>query len=294
MGDERDFEHFILTRFSVRFTADQPTPDRDWLEYRLGLFTELAYVSMAQQTGDPQFRWLVFFDAEREPWFEELIDELAEGVFEPVWIDATFFEAVSEEVTKRASAPYVITTRFDSDDAVARNYISSVQAQFDYQERMFVNFQRGLQFERSGGLYSFLHPANAFVSLIEKRVEGKRVATAFVTAHGAINTYADVKEVKAPPMWLVVVHGSNLLNAISAGSMRARPEELAKYFDVEVPLEAVSNFGFRKEQARTGIRRLLSSVSEPKRALVVARNLAAGERVSKKSATGGLNNYRSE
>lgn len=288
------FEHFILTRFSVRFTVDQPSPDRAWLEYRLGLFRELAYASIVQQVGDPRFRWLVFFDGQREKWFEDQISEMAEGVFEPVWIDTTFFRAVASEVGKRASAPYVITTRFDSDDAIARNYIQSIQQEFDEQEMLFVNFQRGLQFERSGELYTFLHPSNAFVSLIEKRSPNKPISTAFVTAHGAINSFADVREVKAPPMWLCVVHGSNLLNAISSASIRTDPAELARYFDVHVPLAPLEKRELMREQIRTGYGRMVKSISQPKRAFVVARNMVQGNRTAKQSDSGGLNNYHDE
>lgn len=289
-----DFEHFLLTRFSVRFVPEQPPFERDWLEYRLGFFRELAYESVIRQTGDPKFRWLVFFDAEREQWFEDAVDELAEGVFEPVWIERTFFEVVKHEVTKRATAPYVITTRFDSDDALARDYIERVQAEFVPVDKLFLNFQLGLQVDRRGRLFTFRHPSNAFVSLIEKRTPGVELATAFVTAHGAINAFADVREVKAPPTWLCVVHGSNLLNEISRASIPVKPSTLAKYFDVEVPLVHVNPIRFAAWKVQALFRTLSKVVTEPRRAAVVGRNIVSNGRTSTQTAKGGLNNYRSE
>jgi hypothetical protein len=286
------FEHFLLTRFSVRFTAEQPSQPREWLEYRLAFFRELAYESVTHQVGAPPFRWLVFLDAQREPWFEAAIDELAEGVFEPVWIERPFFEEVREQVTQRATGPYVITTRFDSDDAIARDYIARIQAEFEPAEKLFLNFQNGLQVDRRGRLFSFQHPSNAFVSLIEEREPEELLATTFITAHGAVNAFADVREVKAPPTWLCVVHGANLLNAIHRSALPVRPQELARYFDVEVPLQEVGALRFFGWRVAAAGRMLQKALGQPARAFVVVRNmLSRGGRTSARSDTGGLNRY---
>lgn len=37
-GEPRLFRHEVLTRFGVRFTAEQRPPSEEWLRYRLGFF----------------------------------------------------------------------------------------------------------------------------------------------------------------------------------------------------------------------------------------------------------------
>lgn len=73
------------------------------------------------------------------------------------------------ELTGTGPAPYLITTRIDSDDAMAVDFMAAVQAQFGRQERLFVNFTRGVQIDRTGAVYRSDVLSNPFVSLIERR-----------------------------------------------------------------------------------------------------------------------------
>jgi hypothetical protein len=255
-ADDR-FEHFVITRFAIRWREEHPPPDDAWLRYRLGLFEAVCLPSVLSQTG-AEFRWLLLIDEGcRAPWLEEALTELgASTVFEVVWMERNFWWEIDTVVSARATAPHVITTRLDSDDAIARDYLSRVQATFDRQERLFVNFQRGLQFERDGALYSYLCPANAFLSLIEHRIPGAPVRTVFsAPAHPDAAAYGDVLQVSAPPCWIIVVHGANLLNEIKPVAWRVPPEALADRFDVHLPLVPVTTWELVRSRIRTAAAR---------------------------------------
>jgi hypothetical protein len=256
----------------VRFADDQPRHPEEWLRYRLGFFIELACVSLGNQLHDPSFRWLVFFDADREPWLQEAIDELAPGLFEPVWIDRPFFSVVADEVRARATAPYVITTRIDSDDAVSRDFVSSVHAAFEPTDRLAINFDHGLQFERGGLLRRYTHRSNAFVSLIERVDDGSRPQTVFARPHGSIADIAPVRHLGGPPKWLVIVHGSNMLNSTSLSLLPATERILRAHFDVNVPLPHTSRAAHVRRIIATYGSRLVRAAKDPKQALRVLRS----------------------
>ncbi|MGD8168357.1 glycosyltransferase [Herbiconiux sp. P16] len=271
-GTDTAFDHFVVTRFSVRFTEEPHSHPEEWLRYRLAFFTELACVSLAQQAGNPRFRWLVFFDSVREPWFQEAIDELAAGLFEPVWIDRPFFSAVADEVMARTTAAHVITTRLDSDDAVARDFIAAVQAEFAPTDRLAINFDHGLQYERGGILRRYTHRSNAFLSLIERYDGASPLSTVFARPHGSIADFAPVRHVGGAPKWLVVVHGSNLLNSTSISLLPASERNLRAHFDVVVPLPPLSRLAQFGGILRTYASRGVKAARDPKQAMRVLKN----------------------
>ncbi len=175
-------DHLVLTRFSaVRRGHVEPMP-AEWLTYRLGFFYDACYPSLTRQVGGASFRWLVFLDDRCPDDFREQVLELAEGAFEPIWGHEDFHttllpRAVERCTTVSASGGTLVTTRVDSDDAVARDFVVSVQSrvkqwqseqQLAGHDRFFVNFTRGLQVDRSGAVYRRDQPHGPFISLVEQ------------------------------------------------------------------------------------------------------------------------------
>jgi len=228
-----DFDHFVVTRFSAVFTDEHPPPDPAWLRYRLAFFVEACRASMSRQSGSPEFRWLVFFDDRCDAEFRADVDELAEGVFEPIWTHEVFWAGIlPREIAARSTAPFLITTRLDSDDAVATDFIAAVQREFAGQERLFVNFPRGLQVVRSGALYQRDYPSGPFLSLIEARSEQPPLTVFGSRGHTKARRLGPIREVMAPPMWLQVVHGSNIANEVRG--MRVSPRQANARFDIDL------------------------------------------------------------
>ncbi len=218
-----DFDHFLLTRFSAVFDGAAPPASEDWLYYRLGFFVDAAHPSVVGQRG-AAFTWLVLFDDRCPDGFRAEVEALAaDGSFTPLWTHRPFQAGLfGEAIAARSAAPYLITTRMDSDDAIATDHMAAVQARFAHQERLFVNFTRGVQLDRSGAVYRRDDVSGPFLSLIERRGPAHPLTVYGAAAHTRARALAPVLEVQAPPMWAQVVHGSNLMNIVNGPRISPR------------------------------------------------------------------------
>jgi hypothetical protein len=204
--------------------------------------------SVTQQT-DSNFRWFVYFDAERDQWFQNEVDRLAVGAFEPVWVDGQFSaEKAVATIAKQSAAPWLITTRVDNDDALARDFIDTVQNQFEHQELEFINFKSGLQLSDEGGVYHCSEPSNPFITLIEKRGLQDPVGV-YIEQHNRVSNHGPLRQVAAHPMWLQMVHGRNIHNVVHG--VRADPAILMRFFDIRAEAAPMSRLALRTQQART-------------------------------------------
>lgn len=278
--DTVDFDHVILTRFSVRF-AGSPPIDEDWLAYRWAFFRDALASSLARQT-ERGFQWLVFFDVDTPEWLREEIDALRVDLFTPVYVSSWSSGIAQQAVAGVSSAPYLITTRIDSDDAVARQFVADVQSHFDRQESLYINLLCGVQVERTGEVYRYDEPSNPFISYVEKRADSVPPRTVFFSLrHGRSRRYADLLNVVGPPRWMQVIHGSNIANCVRGP--RARPEALETDFDLDLPFDReVSARRYRQERARSVADLLWLWTLHPyyAREWVVARGLSrSGTRV---------------
>jgi len=215
-----EFDHFLLTRFSAVFVPGAPPASEDWLRYRLGFFVDAAHPSVVAQR-DTEFTWLVLFDDRCPDSFRDVVEALAaDGSFTPIWSHEPFRrDTFAPHVAARSETPFLITTRLDSDDAIATDFMAAVQAQFDHQDRLFVSFTRGVQIDRSGAVYRCDLLSNPFISLIERRDPDMPPLTVYAPKHARARTRGPLREVHAPPMWAQVVHDANVSNIITGTRM---------------------------------------------------------------------------
>jgi hypothetical protein len=243
----QDFDHFLLTRFNVRM---EERASEEWLRHRLRYFEALCRTSVVSQT-EPNFTWLVYFDAERDPWFQTEIDRLSEGAFEPIWVDGPMTsDRAPADIASRSDSPWIITTRVDNDDALARDFIAKVQAEFAHQDCQFINFQSGLQMSDEGGIYHLSIPSNPFMSLVEKRTE-KLPLGVFVDWHNRVSKLGPLKQVATHPMWIQMVHGRNITNTI--GGIRANPKLMKLFFDVDMNASPLGKLQLAASQITTAM-----------------------------------------
>jgi Putative rhamnosyl transferase len=212
----KPFTHLLLTRFNaeVSFAPSVPRLETNWLTARLALFEQYCLPSVAGQKG-ADFRWLVFFDAASPVWFQERIATFAPLVT-PIYIEGLATDEVigrSVIQTGLVSSPYLVTTRLDSDDAISKKCLASVQSAFREQDREFITFPLGVQCFH-GDLYNVYWPCNPFLSLVEKVGDNGHVTTVFCIAHDRVGEENHLRKVFRSPQWLQVLHGSNLANAL--------------------------------------------------------------------------------
>lgn len=243
-----EFDHLLITRFNVRVYVDRPASE-DWLRHRLHYFNSICCASVMSQTSR-NFKWIVLFDAERDSWFQSEVQNLSQkGLFEPVWVDGVFSQAMIASVAgEYSSAEWLITSRLDNDDAIAKDYIAEVQSQFEGQLMEFVNFQSGFQLTDSGRLLSRVDPSNPFIALIEKRSD-HAPKTVYGWPHNEVGRHANLRQVKSHPMWLQMIHGRNLGN--QATGIRADPRLLADYFEVDAKVTSISRTALLVDKARS-------------------------------------------
>ncbi|QLA17683.1 glycosyltransferase [Desulfolutivibrio sulfoxidireducens] len=215
------FSHFLITRFNVNIepTDFLPRLGNAWLSLRFDLFQKFCFPFVSGQSRQ-QFSWLVLFDRQTPKRFAALIRSYERYPnFIPVVCGE--YESILPRVieTMRRISPdaeWLLTTRLDNDDALARNFMHTVQeaardilAQHQFPgNRCYMNLPNGLQYHKRA-LYAFTDPTNAFVSLLEPAASPK---TVFWVDHPAIHTKAPVFQIEAPPLWLQTVHGTNVYN----------------------------------------------------------------------------------
>ena len=230
------FDHLLLTRFSAAFDPAVPAQE-DWLRYRLGFFVDACWTSVRAQQ-DAEFTWLVLFDDRCPDDFREDVESLAQATFTPIWShqrwSPTIFGTAIEAMTRdgQGSAPWLLTTRLDSDDGIARDFMASVQRQFTPRNGLFVDFPRGVQIDRGGSTYLYDQLSSPFLTLVERRRSGSPPRTVYSARHARARESGPLREVMAPPMWVQVIHGTNLLN-ITVGA-RISPRVVNERFDLEL------------------------------------------------------------
>ncbi len=180
-----------------------------------GVFYDAALPSVAAQE-EAGFEWLVLFDDRCPDTFRRDVEDLAaDGAFTPLWSHDVFRRnSFAGPVAGIARSTHLITTRMDSDDAIARDFMASVQQQFDGQDLLFVNFLTGLQVDRSGAVYRSDQVSGPFLSLIERRTAAPPL-TVYGPKHARARSVGPLRQVVAGPMWVQVVHGSNLSNIVN-------------------------------------------------------------------------------
>lgn len=211
-----EFVHLLLTRFNVAVGYGDATVrlQDQWLEDRFRLFEEYCLPSVAGQTG-VTFEWIVFCDSGSPTWMRTRMKRLS-AMVSCVYIEGRLSdEVIAKNVagTGKVTAPYLITTRLDSDDALARDHLATVQRVFRGQEREFVEFPVGLQSYR-GHLYNVFYRGNPFLSLIEKVDPSGVFSTVHCVEHTLVRRAGTVRSILRPPLWLQVLHSSNVGNSL--------------------------------------------------------------------------------
>jgi hypothetical protein len=254
--------HLVITRLNltVDFDAARDTLDVGWLRTRLEPFARFCHPSMRIQ--EAPHRWLVLCDQETPA---VILEELAgfAGVT-PVLLPRphgleTLGAAVAAAVAGDG-ATHLLTTRLDSDDALAAGHLARVRAAADPRDDpCFLNFPYGHVWHGERA-YPAFNPASQFLSYLEP-LGASPPLTAYRVAHTGAATVAPVRQLWAPPMWMQVVAGHNSDTTFGdVRSLRRRPPRGFRgqpaFADVRTPLGAGDTIRAVPEHVRTHCRRV--------------------------------------
>lgn len=191
-----------------------------WLEERLDLFGRFCLPSVSAQTTE-NFVWTLFCD---EATDDDVIARLREHAAELPNIRVVETGADRDHNSAIAdlfdpTADVLITTRLDSDDAIADDHLASIQAYAESFHRsthwdLLVNFPHGYRLDtRSGELFEDWMPFSSFHSLLE-RPKAYAAKTVMHSGHARLHYEHPTQQDESLSRWLIVVHGDNLVNRI--------------------------------------------------------------------------------
>jgi len=233
--------HFVIIRFNTGIK------DKEWLAHRLRYFRAFTVPSLKAQT-EKNFK-LIFMVDPSTP--EEVKEELR--------ILGILFEAgtralggmlqaylrahISLLIKENCIGNRVITSRLDSDDAIAKNYIEKTQelSRKLTKEFEFIVYQKGITWDYNKQKF-FEKRINSppFGSLVETIIDKPK--TVLSVNHSAII----IKKVKLSHiiydeelMWLQSFHSKNLVN---------KPEEEKNEIDFEKVKTLIGNIHIPSEQ----------------------------------------------
>lgn len=193
--------HLLMTRFAVDFQRIPLTPS--WFRKRFDLFERYCVPSVKAQTLT-DFRWLIYISSK---FAREYASRLA-GYDGRIEVRTDDHKAALDAI-----GDVVVTTRLDSDDAIAATVLE--QAHWlapSVSEPTLVNFLTGYHVHDKRQR-AYVGRGAAFKSLIEPA--GSRVGVYVRNCDEIADVFPSV--VVREPSWLRVVHGGNLVNRFNFG-----------------------------------------------------------------------------
>lgn len=104
---------------------------------------------------------------------------------------------------------HLLTTRFDSDDAIHPHFVSTLQNALEFgEERDVFNFPTGVILSTKKA-FAYLHKSNPFISLFEP-IDG--FIGVFHDSFMDLPKYGKLKQLKLPNAFIQVVHSGNAWN----------------------------------------------------------------------------------
>lgn len=214
-----EFKHLLITRLNVFYKtkmAEKGFNPEVWLNERVDLFKRICFPSVLNQSKK-NFAWFFYIDSETPSWVRADLEAL--------FVPFPFIQMISHQFENFSIAKYLqtdvdrllgsefqylISCRVDTDDMLHRNFIETVQSFFGEQEYKVLNFSKGYVYDISSGVSSLTsRKANPFISLFEKRQNG-RFQTVFCKPHTDFLGDPDYLEIGIrKPLWCMTVHGLN-------------------------------------------------------------------------------------
>jgi hypothetical protein len=219
-----------LNRHASWYEGRSVNLDPEWLDERKRLFLAYCWPSLARQS-DPDFRVLLLMDPETDPEYVRAVR--VDDRIIPFFAGETAKDAVrsllSQQFTGRTGEySHLWTTRLDSDDALAPDYLKTVeQAAANIAigaDGAYFVFPQGQQYiEKTGTYRDYIYPRNAFGTLIEP-FEPSTIRTVYKKDHDKIAQEPYAHSLGGSrAQWCMVIHGRNVLNT-PRGNPRSEPD----------------------------------------------------------------------
>lgn len=169
------FNHFLITMFNLKgISSELSHKDWEcWNMYRFDFFQKYTLPSVLNQSNK-NFKWLIYFDASTPKNILEKIKLLNIISFIHIKFEDgidSFMSNYSNTIKSYINdkSQWVITSRMDSDDALHKDVIKTIQQNFFPKNGQIISFASGYTFDiklkKMSHYYYFKSP---FLSIIEK------------------------------------------------------------------------------------------------------------------------------
>lgn len=245
------FKHLLITRFNLsnRWNLDKQgniVLDTVWLEDRFHLFMNFCLPSVIGQTSK-NYEWWIYFDVNTESKFKELIENIQKQYpnFKPKYEKCydDFENNMPIDITnflKSENIDWLITTRLDNDDMLAKDTIEIIQKKINFKNNNLLEIPCGytLELGNKSKLRKVKNMLNPFISLVEKVKKDSIVKSVYFYQH---NEWKNIESIiiTNKAQWVQIIHEKNVCN-------RANGE-------LVYPLNFNSRFKFNTKLLKLGI-----------------------------------------
>lgn len=230
-----DFLHLLLVRLnSPNLTGLNLEPQ--WFEERVKLFERFCLGSLKSQTVQA-FTAMVVSDVRNSPDMNARLQKLQdEHGFYMLKLSDSFKPDDVVELLENWVAfdsyempPFLMTTRLDSDDAIANDFIELTQKQFRQQDRQSVIWKNGLELDlRNGRMVDAVCFPNPVPTFIEK-VDMKLKCPTTVFGDTSKQAGCGKHEIASRPMWLATRHEWNCITKYLQGKNEIDEDKKAEH-----------------------------------------------------------------
>jgi hypothetical protein len=178
------------------------TLDPEWISARLDLFEKFAIPSVDNQVNK-NFTWFVIVNEDTDEESKKRIESLYD--YKVVYVDdywwrKSFYPVLNELTTN----DYMIQTRFDSDDAIHKDFIDEIQKIFS-KKTVIVDIPNGYAHYYGSVIYGYLK-LNQFTSLIKRSDDNNNI---YDVGHDSLDKIAPVVTIEDKRLWLATIHELN-------------------------------------------------------------------------------------
>ena len=244
-GRRVGLRHDIVTRMNTPH-REGLNRDPSWLRYRVDLFRKYAAASIDRQTVRT-FNWTVWIDLDTPDDFFDEIAEIVESrngrcIWDRRKFDANAFERLCHSdyfgIEARDLPEWIVTTRLDSDDSLAPDFVKLVQAEcvlcFDRDDDFRVILENGCLYdEQTGRMFKAEGGSDLFVTHASKVKDSEVgfVDNCYTNPRDCRNARNAV--VRSTSAWMKVFHEKNCISKLEVGRLGSLdPSVLGERFGI--------------------------------------------------------------
>lgn len=266
MTKSPSYKHFILTHFNLKlfeegercFIVDKnnkSTQQDEWMEERIRLFDKYCFPSVQKQSNK-NFKWLILFDEDTPEKYKDIFKTYhnrcsnLEAIYLPPCSREELYKKVSPVLKTflKEDNEYIITTNLDNDDTLNQDFVEKTQQQFiSCPKETLYRFIYGYQyFEDINYMMKMRYPHNHFLTLSSKIIPNTDIKPVTHYKHASAHRILPYVDIKTNPMWIEIVHGTNVNNSLRVKFKIVYipiifKKNIYRKFNVDFPLTVINN-----------------------------------------------------